>query len=113
MFYRPIRAKAIAVIAKLGFANRLQYLLDTLLDQPVPDARDSQWSCFTIRLGNLLSSHWFGAIAVFAACNNFSDSMDNFGRRQPADVTHVLLVRACCVTACVRLDISVRQHDVI
>lgn len=65
IFYRPVRTETIAVIAEPGFTDWLHDLLDTLLYQPVPDARDSQRSGASVGLWDFFPSYTSGGVAVF------------------------------------------------
>ena len=113
MFHRPVRAEPIAVVAELCLTDGFQDLLDALLHQSVPDAGNTQRPGFSVWLWDVLPAHWFGTVAVFAACDGFSDLADDLSRWKPSNVTDILLVCFCCVAACVGLDVSVGQHDVV
>lgn len=61
----------IAVVAELCLTDGFQDLFDALLHQSVPDARNTQRPGFAVWFWDVLPAHWFGTVAVFAACDDF------------------------------------------
>ena len=60
----PVRAEAEAVIAELAFVNGTQYLADGLLDYPVHNGRDAEWTRLPVFLRYFYTKD--GIRAVFA-----------------------------------------------
>ena len=112
IFNRPIRTESIAITAEFCFADWFHDLLDTLLYQPVPNARDSQWSGLSVRLRDFFSSYASGGIAVCSSSDNFSYPCDNFIGRQSANIRYPQSVCSRSCTSRIRLDVPIRQHDI-
>ena len=74
-----------AVIAELGFAYRLHDLLDTLLYQPVPNARYAKGSGRTIGFWYLFAPDWFWIITSFSI-HDSPDLIHDFFRGQATDI---------------------------
>ena len=109
-----IRPESVAVVAELSFTNRFHYLLDTLLNKPVPYTRDTQGPCLAgvIWLRYLLAPYWFGAIPMFASIYNKSYFFDHFIGGTFSDVLDCEVVCSACLTSCILLDISVRKQNI-
>ena len=66
-------------------------MFDALLHQSVPDTGDTQRPGFAVWFWDVLPAHWFGTVAVFAACDDFPDLTDDLSRWEPSNVTDILL----------------------
>ena len=67
IFDRTVWSESVAVFAKMRFTDWFQDLLETLLNQSVPYARNSEWARFSVGLRNFSSSYRFGTLTSFCA----------------------------------------------
>lgn len=51
-----LKSATVTMFAEVHFTDRLQYLLETLLNQPIPNTRHSQWKFFPCSFG--MSFRW-------------------------------------------------------
>ena len=112
MLHRSVRSKAITVVAELSFTDRFHDLLNTLLYQPVPDARDAERPCFAVRFRDVFASDRFGPVAVPTPCDNKPHFLHDFFGSPAPDVCNVSVVCACRVTSSVGLDIPIGKQDI-
>ena len=100
------------MLAKVCLAYWFQYLLETLLYQSIPNARNSQWAHASVGLWYVLPSYRFGSVASFGARNDILNFGGHFFGRQFADVRDCQFVRSGGFAPCVVLDFPVRQQNV-
>ena len=88
------------LLDRYSFTNRFHYLLDTLLNKPVPYTRDTQGPCLAgvVWLRYLLAPYWFGAIPIFASIYNKSYFFDHFIGGTFSDVLDCEVVCSACLT---------------
>ena len=112
MLRRAIRSKAIAVVAELSFTDWFHDLLDALLYQPVPDARDAERPCFAVRFWDVFASDRFWPVAVPTPCDNKPHFLHDFFGSPAPDIRDVSVVCACRVTPSVGLDVPVCKQNI-
>ena len=112
VFDRAFWSESIAVFAEVCLTYWFQYLLETLLNESVPNARDSQWARGSIGLWYVLSSNGFWSVASFCSRNDISDFSGHFFGRHFANIRDCQFICSGCFVSCVVFNISVREQNI-
>ena len=103
IFHTSVRSEAIACIAEFRFTNRLHYLQNTLLYQPVHDSWNTQRSGFTVSFGNLFPSDRLGLIPLKFLLNH----MNQFRFTHFCQIRNSFTIRTGRSASCVLFKISI------